>query len=80
MQTLTVFNSDNHWREVSFIITGHDRPATWHFPAEYIDVEILSILACDAEGNDVMLSSDEDILECADLVLSELKRFKTWGD
>jgi hypothetical protein len=59
METITVWNKDGHWRDVTYSIDGSYMPASFDFEAEYPEIVVHSVELCDEDGNPAELPDDE---------------------
>jgi hypothetical protein len=59
MSEITVYNEQLQWRTIDCSVVGKYYPATEFEPAEYPELVIHKVMACDEEGNDLILNIDE---------------------
>lgn len=59
METITVWNKDGFWRDVTYSIEGRYMPATFDFEAEYPEIIVHSVELCDEDGNPEKLPAEE---------------------
>jgi hypothetical protein len=59
MSEITVYNEQLHWRTIDYSVIGKYYPATEFEPAEYQELVMHKVMACDEDGNDLVLEINE---------------------
>jgi hypothetical protein len=59
MSKITVYNEQLHWRTIDYSVIGKYYPATEFEPAEYPELVMHKVMACDEDGNDLVLEINE---------------------